>query len=68
MSSFITLVFLFLEIQSLTRKLDIKVLSQLSLKIGHYLIIMGAFSFPFTKCIDVPSFITLALVVPEKQS
>ena len=36
-----------------------------SVSLGHDLIIMGAFNFPL---LDVPSFIGLALIVPEKHN
>ena len=65
--SFITLALIVPEQQSWTWKLDIN-LSQWSLKYRSWLHYFGCIQLPTTRCIDVPSFITIALIVPEQQS
>ena len=66
--SFITLALIVPKKQSWTRKLNINLLSQWSMKYRSWPNFYGCIQLPSTRCIDVSSFITLAPIVPEKQS
>ena len=67
-TNFITLTLKVPEKQSLTRKLNINLLSQWSAKYWLWFNYFGCIQLSYTRCIDVPCFITQALIVLEKQS